>query len=79
VKEKRNRRIKEKGLLPRPNSSWVVGRTGFGPMGYRKVTGPIVHEGGLSGVYASLGHNETPQTRQNWRSLLSQWVVLPEL
>jgi hypothetical protein len=58
VKEKRNRRIKEKGMLPRPNSSWVVGRTGFGPMRYRKVAGQVLHEGGPSGVLVSLGHTK---------------------
>ena len=55
VKEKKQRRIKEKGLLPRPNSSWVAGRTGFGPVGSRKATDSSLHKGGTFGLSASLG------------------------
>jgi hypothetical protein len=63
IKEKRNRRIKEKGLLPRPTSSWVAGRTGFGPMGLRKASGQTLFEGGPSGLVTRLGRKETSPTR----------------
>jgi hypothetical protein len=64
VKEKRNRRIKEKGMLPRPTSSWVAGRTGFGPMGLRKSTGQTMIEGGPSGLVMRLGRKETSPTHE---------------
>jgi hypothetical protein len=78
VKEKRNRRIKEKGLLPRPTSSWVASRIGFGPMGFRKSMGLTMSEGGPFGLFTRLGHNEPPQ-RVSRRSLIIQLLDLPEL
>ncbi|KAE8009881.1 hypothetical protein FH972_006288 [Carpinus fangiana] len=53
IKEKKKRN--GKGLLPRPNSSWVAGRTGFGLVGSKKAPVSSGHEGGLIGLSASLG------------------------
>ena len=64
VKEKRNRRTKEKGLLPRPTSSWVAGRTGFGPLGFKKPTGPTMIEGGSTVLFTKLGRKEQSLTRE---------------
>ncbi|KAE8055919.1 hypothetical protein FH972_012728 [Carpinus fangiana] len=59
---KKQRRNKEKGLLPRPNSSWVSGRNGFGPVEPRKEA--RVHEGSSSGLMARLGHTGRSHSRE---------------
>ena len=51
IKEKKKRN--GKGLLPRPNSSWVAGRTGFGLVGSKKA--PVTSGPEVIGISASLG------------------------
>ena len=50
--------------MPRPTSLWVAGRTGFGPMGFRKSTGPTMIEGGPTGLFTRLGRKEPSSTRE---------------
>ena len=49
---KEKKKSNGKGLLPRPNISWVAGRTGFGFVGSQKAQG---HDMGLNGMSESLG------------------------
>ena len=51
---KKQRRNKEKGLLPRPNSSWVAGRNGFGPV--ENALGSTLHKESPFGPTVGLGH-----------------------
>jgi hypothetical protein len=53
IKKKKKRN--GKGLLPRPNSLWVAGRTGFGLVGSKKALDSSGHEGGTDWAVGESG------------------------